>query len=265
MVARVLAVANQKGGVGKTTTALTLAGALTLKGRRVLVMDLDPHVSASVHLRFYPDQLQHTALDIFRRKPGEKWREIWSPIIQTVPVRSRDGEAYAFDFAPGHIRLADLDVDLAATRGKGSLLLRALMSVAPDYDYVILDCPPHLGVLLVNAVMAAGVVLIPIQTEYLALNGLRLVFETIRNVNRVRKEPVQYRALPTMFDSRASACRRVLAMLRAKLGPKLLETVIHHDTKLREASGKGALIYDLFPESRGALEYMQLAKEIEAL
>lgn len=258
MIARVLAVANQKGGVGKTTTALTLAAAFAKEGRNVLVMDLDPHVSASIHMRFYPEKLRHTAYDLFKKSRGERWQTVWNKV--TYPAAGG-----VFDFVPAHPKLSDLDVDLAGIKSKGSLLVRALMNVPQEYDYVILDCPPYLGVLLANAIMAANLVIIPIQTEYLALNGLKLIFSTMRTLNRVRREPVGYRALATMFDSRAGACKRVLELLREKLGDKLFQTIIHHDTKLREASGKGAVIYDLYPDSRSALEYVQLAAEIEAL
>ncbi len=258
MNVRVLAVANQKGGVGKTTTALTLAAAFAKEGRSVLVMDLDPHVSASIHMRFYPEKLRHTAYDLFTKPKSERWHTAWNRV--TYPAAGG-----IFDFVPAHTKLSDLDVDLAGVKGKGSLLVRALINVPQDYDYVILDSPPYLGVLLANAIMAANLVIIPIQTEYLALNGLKLIFSTMRTLNRVRREPVGYRALATMFDSRASACKRVLSLLRDKLGDRMFETIIHHDTKLREASGKGAVIYDLYPESRSALEYLQLAAEIETL
>jgi len=127
-----------------------------------------------------------------------------------------------------------------------------------------MDCPPHVGVLLVNALVAADLVIIPIQTDFLALHGLRLLFDTIRTLNRALPGPINFRALPTMFDRRAGACRRVLNLLRKKIGQKMFETVINLDTNFREASARGKVIFEIDPNSRGAVEYSILAKEIVA-
>lgn len=252
--AMVLAVANQKGGVGKTTTTLSLAAALALKNKRVLVMDLDPHASASVHLRYYPEQLKHTAYDLFQVDEAQ-WPALWKSMVYRH-------EGLQFDLVPSHIRLSELEMDLRTRENKGTILKRSLEQVADRYDYVVVDCPPHVGVLLVNALVASNLLIIPIQTDFLALHGLRLLFDTIRMLNRVLPEPIRYRALPTMFDRRAGACRRVLNLLRTKLEGRMFTTVIDMDTKFREACASGKVIYDLFPKSRGAQEYMMLADEI---
>jgi chromosome partitioning protein len=255
MAARVLAIANQKGGVGKTTTALSLAAALTRLGGRVLLMDLDPHACASIHLAMFPETLEATAMDLF--DPGRADGEVWSAVV-------RPSGNPGFDVVPSHIRLADLDVELMHVPSKGHILTRRLEAVRDGYDYVLLDCPPHIGVVLVNALVASDLLLIPIQTDFLALHGLRLIFDTVSTLNRVLRRRIDYRALATMYDRRAGACRRVLDLLRAKLGPKLFETVINLDTKFREASAKGKVIFEVAPGSRGAAEYMALAKEIVA-
>jgi chromosome partitioning protein len=252
--ARILAVANQKGGVGKTTTALTLGAALARLGRQVLVMDLDPHGNASVHLAFYPENLDYTAYDLFHAEEGDSG--VWERI-----VKRREG--MCFDFVPGHIRLSELEVDLKDRRNKGLILSESLAQVRGRYDYVLVDCPPHVGVLLVNALVASDLVIIPIQTDFLALYGIRLLFDTIRLLNKVLPRPVRFKALATMFDKRASACRRILRLMRDKLGERVFDTVINLDTRFREACAQGRVIFELDPETRGALEYTQLAREIE--
>lgn len=255
MTTQIVAVANQKGGVGKTTTSLSLGAALARMGKKTLVIDLDPHACASIHLAYYPENLDHTVLDVFYAEEGDEGK-LWDKIIH-----SSQDPAF-FDFAAASIRLSELEMDLKSRPGRGGILTKAIAPLRERYDFIVLDCPPHVGVLLVNALVASDLVIIPIQTDFLALHGLRLIFDTIRTLNRVLDAPINFRALPTMFDRRASACRRVLNLLRKKLGPKMFETVINLDTNFREASAKGKVIYEIDPNSRGAVEYSLLAKEI---
>lgn len=257
MGAKVLAVANQKGGVGKTTTTLSLAAALSLLGNKVLVIDLDPHASASIHLRFYPEDSGFTVQDLFV-EGHEDIAEVWKNVI------TRKGLDH-FDFVPGNIRLSEVEIDLKSRAGRGTILQQSLYHIEPTYDYIVLDCPPNVGILLVNALVAADLVIIPIQTDFLALHGLKLLFDTIKTLNRIFPEPVNYRALATMFDKRAGACRRVLNLLRKKLDDRMFNTVINLDTRFREVSARGKVIFDVYPESRAALEYTGLAKEISKL
>jgi chromosome partitioning protein len=254
--AQVIPIANQKGGVGKTTTALSLGAALAMHGKRVLIIDLDPHACASIHLAYFPENLEHTAYDLFVEDADTA--AIWPKVIQRR-------EGVDFDFVPSHIKLSELEMDLKERDGKGVILKKAIAHIADDYDYILIDCPPLVGVLLVNALVASTLLIIPIQTDFLALHGVRLIFDTVRVLNRVLPQPIKFRALPTMFDRRAGACRRVLNILRKKLKNRMFETVINLDTKFREASAKGKVIYDIAPNSRGAAEYSALAKEILAL
>ncbi len=256
MRAKVLPIANQKGGVGKTTTALTLGAALGHLGKKVLIMDLDPHISASVHLQYYPERLELTAYDIFKAEP-EALPELWNRAICW-----REGQV--FDFIPASIRLSELEIDLSDRHQKGEILTGCLDVVRESYEYILLDAPPNVGIIMINALMAADTLIIPIQTEFLALNGMRLLFDTIRTLNRVLDKPISYRVLATMFDQRANACRRVLSLLRKKMGNRMFENVIHVDTKFREACAHGMVIYDLAPQSRGAKEYLRLAQELVA-
>lgn len=255
MGARILAIANQKGGVGKTTTALSLGSALTRLGRKVLLMDLDPHGCASAHLGFFPENVPVSAYDLLLTQGFDP--ELWR---KAVRVSGPGG----LDVVASNVRLSDLDLDLRGRENKGVLLRNQLAEAGKEYDFVILDCPPNMGVLLVNAMVASNLLIIPIQTDFLALHGLRLIFDTIRLLNKVLPRPVAWKALATMFDRRAGACRRVLELVRHKLGPKLFDTVICMDTQFREASARGAVIHDVAPESRGAKEYNALAQEILA-
>lgn len=255
--ATILAVANQKGGVGKTTTAVTLSAALARMGFKVLIVDLDPHACASVHLRFYPEDVVTTINDIFVSEEKE-WPEIWKKI------RFRH-EGQAFDVTPGSIRLSELETDLRGRKGKGAILQQALVHVRHEYDYIVMDCPPHVGILLVNALVACDLLVIPIQTDFLALHGLKLLFDTIRILNRVLPVPITYRALATMYDKRARACNRVIELLNLKMENRMFSTVIGVDTRFRDASALGRVIYEIAPDSRGAKEYDDLAREIVSL
>ena len=257
MQAKILAVANQKGGVGKTTTSVTLAAALARMGKKVMIIDLDPHACASVHLRFYPDEQKATINDIFTRSE-EEWPSIWNSI------RFKH-EGQDFDVVPASIRLSELETDLRGRKGKGAILQRALESVRGEYDFVVLDCPPHVGILLVNALVACDMLIIPIQTDFLALHGLKLLFDTIKILNKVLPVPICYRALATMYDRRAKACQRVLELLGMKMGDRMFRTIIGVDTRFRDASAMGKVIYEIDPESRGARSYEELAKEILSL
>jgi len=252
--AQVLAIANQKGGVGKTTTALSLGAALVREGKRALVIDMDPHACASIHLAHYPEEIEASVLDIFYADESDAGM-IWPEIIHHE-------EGPGFDFVPASIRLSDLEVDLKERQGRGGIFRRAILCIENDYDYIVLDCPPHVGVLLVNALVSANLVIIPIQTDFLALHGLRLLFDTMGTLNKVLVHPLQFMTLGTMFDRRAGACRRVLNLLRKKMKSRVFDTVINLDTNFREASAKGKVIYEISPKSRGALEYTLLAKEI---
>jgi chromosome partitioning protein len=253
----VLAIANQKGGVGKTTTALSLAACLAEIGRRVLVMDLDPHACASIHLAFYPEEQRTTVYELFLEEHAPARRALLEKCLHKA------GSA-GFDFAPGHIRLSELEMDLRDKPGKGTILKQCLADLHDRYDVIVLDCPPHVGILLVNALVASRMVIIPMQTDFLALHGVRLIFGTMKTLNKALPRPLDYRILATMFDRRAGACRRVLNLLRKKAGNRVLETVIPMDTKFREASALGKIILEVAPSSRGAMAYKQLARELTA-
>lgn len=252
--ALIIAVANQKGGVGKTTTAVTLSAALTRMGKKVLLIDLDPHACASVHLRLYPDELSATVHDIFAEGITD-WGAMWKGLIHPH-------DTHGFDVVAASIRLSELEIDLRNRKGKGAILKEALESQAAEYDFILLDCPPHVGILLVNALVACELLIIPIQTDFLALHGLKLLFDTIKVLNKVLPSPIRYRVLPTLFDRRARACARVIELLHKKMPGSIFNAVIGMDTRFRDASAQGRVIYEIAPNSRGAQQYAALAQEI---
>lgn len=257
MSAKILTIANQKGGVGKTTTSVTLGSALALQGKKVLLLDLDPHACASLHARIFPEDVKESLYDIFLA-PEDAWPLLWPQVIRPLALQG-------MDMAPGHIRLSELEVDFRERRAKGAVLASSLVALKERYDYIILDCPPHAGILLVNALVAADLLIIPIQTDFLALHGLKLLFDTLHILNKVLPSPIRYRAVPTMYDRRAKACTRVLELMRRKMGDAVFQTVISVDTHFREASARGCTIYDIDARSRGALGYASLAQEVQDL
>lgn len=255
MIPNVLAIANQKGGVGKTTTALSLAACLAEMGRRVLVMDLDPHACASIHMAFYPEEKRTTLYELFLEENVQARRDVLEKILYKT-------KSAGFDFVPSHIRMSELEMDLRDRPGKGAILKQCTEDLQGRYDVIVLDCPPHVGILLINALVASRMVIIPMQTDFLALHGVRLLFATMKTLNKALPCPLDFRILATMFDCRAGACLRVLHLLRKKAGNKVLETVIPMDTKFREASALGKVILDVAPASKGAMAYKQLAREL---
>ena len=257
MNAKILAVANQKGGVGKTTTSLNLGGALARQGTKVLLLDLDPHACATLNARIYPEDMGLSLHDIFLARE-EDWPVLWP---QVTHVDALEG----MDVAPGNIRLSELEVDFRERRGKGGVLARSLAEQRRNYDFIVLDCPPHVGILLVNALVAADLLIIPIQTDFLALHGLKLLFDTLHTLRRALGRPIRYRAVPTMYDKRAKACTKVLELMRNKMDGALFSTIIGVDTHFREASARGCTIYGVDAHSRGARAYESLAEEVLAL
>lgn len=256
MSAKVLAIANQKGGVAKTTTAVSLGAALARKGKKVLLIDLDPHGCASLHLRAYPEEQRSQLYDVF--SVSEKLLpSVWASLIKPTAIKN-------LYVAASTIRLSELENDFRDRKGKGEVLKKALAPLKSHWDYIILDCPPHLGILLINALVAADLLIIPIQTDFLGLHGLKLLFDTLKTLNKALPEPVRYRAVATMYDKRAKACTRVLQLLHQKLGQAMFRTVVGVDTRFREASARGCSVYEIDQKSRGAQAYESLADEILA-
>jgi len=249
-VGQTIACANQKGGVGKTTTVVNLATSLALSGQRVLVVDLDPQGNATSGFGIDRSALSATLYDVIL---GE--RELEAVIVRT----SVDG----CDVAPASVALAGAEVELAGAAQRERRLARALALVARGYDYVVVDCPPSLGLLTVNALTAADSILIPTQCEYYALEGLTQLIATLNLVRDNLNPDLAIKGLVlTMYDSRTNLSADVAAEVRRHFGGAVFETVIPRSVRLSEAPSFGLPVALYRADSRGAIAYAHLAREL---
>lgn len=253
---KVWAIANQKGGVGKTTTAVTLSGLLAQRNARTLMVDLDPHGSLTSYFGYDPDSMDRSVYNLFQPGPGATP----DPAALIRPT-AFDG----LELLPASTALATLDRQLGTREGMGLVLGRALARLAHRYEYVFIDCPPVLGVLMINALAASEYLLIPVQTEFLALKGLERMLRTLTMVLRARRQPLQHLIVPTMFDRRTRASLEALRNLKDRYPNELWKSVVPVDTQFREASRQGAPLSFVSPQSRGVLAYSTLLEGLLAM
>jgi chromosome partitioning protein len=249
-VTRILAIANQKGGVGKTTTAVNLAASLAATRRRVLLVDLDPQGNATMGSGVNKSELELSSCDVLLGEAAAR-----DAIVRTDPG--------GFDLIPGNADLTTAEVRLISEFGRETRLRTALKDVVADYDYVLIDCPPSINMLTVNALTAADGVLIPMQCEYYALEGLSALVSTIEQIRDAVNPGLQIEGLlRTMFDPRNNLANEVSSQLILHFGDKVFRTVIPRNVRLAEAPSFGmpALFHD--KTSRGALAYLALAGEM---
>jgi chromosome partitioning protein len=249
-VGQTIACANQKGGVGKTTTVVNLGCYLALAGERVLVIDLDPQGNATSGMGLDRSTIERSVYDAVM--DGVRMADL------TVP-RPLDG----LEIVPAAIALAGAEVELAPLEGRERRLGRLISEISADYDYVLVDCPPSLGLLTVNALTAADSVLIPLQCEYYALEGLSQLLATLDLIrDHLNPELALKGVVLTMYDSRTNLSAAVAAEARRHLGDRVFDTVIPRNVRLSEAPSYGQPISRYAPDSTGAAAYAALAAEL---
>jgi len=246
----VLAIANQKGGVGKTTTAINLSAALALKKKRTLLIDLDPQANASIAF-FSPDEAQFTTYDLFAEHPGE---------LAKIIRPTKDANLFV---APARLALARLEQQLAGQFDAPFKLKDALAQVLKDYDYIVLDTPPALGILTVNALVASTHLLVPIQAAYFAIEGTDDLLETYARI-RARPNPdlKVLGVVITLYDKRTNISRDTHEQIRATFGDALFKTRISKNVRLEESPAYKETVFSYAPKSSGAEEYRKLAQEV---
>lgn len=257
-MARVMAIANQKGGVAKTTTAVTLAAALVERGKSVLVVDLDAQACATFSLGIDPEDLHDR--DSIAVLLDEADADAHSQALRSAVLLTDDG----VHVIPATMRIAAADLELAKRPGRESVLARALGPVASDFDFVLMDCSPSLGLLTINALVAAGEVLVPLKCETLSHRGLGQLMETIDDVRRWANPKLAVAGLvPTLFDGRTAHAQAVLVDLQPRYGVTVFDP-IPRSVRFAEAPAVGRSILATSPRSAGARAYRALAQEVLA-
>lgn len=247
-MAKIIGVANQKGGVGKTTTAVNLASALGVLEKRVLLIDADPQANATSGLGV--EELNFSTYNLL-----EHSAEVIKCILPTSSPN--------VDIIPSHIDLVAAEIELVDRENREYMLREALKSVRDHYDYIIIDCAPSLGLITINALTAADSVIIPIQCEYFALEGLGKLLNTIKNVQKIHNQDLDIEGLLlTMYDSRLRLSNQVVEEVNSHFPEMVFETIISRNVRLSEAPSFGESILSYDAESKGAIQYIQLAEEV---
>ena len=248
---KVIAIANQKGGVGKTTTAINLAASLAVLEKKVLIIDADPQANTTSGLNFSPD--------------NDQKRTLYEVLIGAIDIRDTliQTEIANLHMIPSHINLVGAEIEMLGNENRESVLKTALTPLKNEYDYIIIDCSPSLGLITVNSLTAADSIIIPVQPEFFALEGLGKLLQTIRLVQGKPNPDLTIEGfLVTMFDGRTKVHNQVLGELREHFGDMVFNTIIQRNIRLSEAPshGKPIILYDVI--CNGTTNYLNLAKEV---
>jgi len=247
---KIIAIANQKGGVGKTTTAVNLAAALGVLEKKILLIDADPQANATSGLGINVDEIEHSSYQLLEHTIKAK-----DLIITT--------DSPNLDLIPAHIDLVAIEIELVDQENREQMLKQAIKNLPKLYDYIIIDCAPSLGLLTLNALTAADSVMIPIQCEYFALEGLGKLLNTIKSVQKLHNPNLDIEGLLlTMYDSRLRLSNQVIDEVKKHFADMVFDTIIQRNVRLSEAPSYGESIIKYDAASRGASNYLSLAEEL---